>query len=544
MAQSSQMSDKVKLGKLSDIKPTKRNSNKHTARGMKALDNSMAEDGYVAPMTATADGEIIDGDARLHTAFERFGDEALIIHHDGKKPIVMVRDDIPNSDHPAARRIHYRANLTAWQNLELDPAVVMADIEAGFDFKMIDISLPDLGELLGRAADELLGKGQAGQGEDAEDIDAEDPGDISGLVAPFPYFGGKSRVAGRIWKRFGQVKNYVEPFCGSAAVLLACPFDLSIVTLNDADGFIANFWRAVAYAPDEVAQWVDWPVNENDLFARHVWLIKRSGELVRQLETDPEWYDAKIAGWWCWGACAWLGTGWCSGEGPWSVEEGQVVNVRGDAGQGVNRQLPHLGDAGRGVNRKLPHLGNAGRGVNRQLPHLGDAGQGVNRKLPRLSDGGGGVNAATVGQDFEGDTREAISAHLYDYMHTLADALRRPRVTCGDWQRATTPSVTFRHGLTAVLLDPPYGEGEMEYSGGGNQDKAISAEVWAWALENGDNPELRIAVCGYDDGRAIPPGWTAMRWKARKGYQVSTENSEREMIWFSPHCLQEPVLLG
>lgn len=153
----------TKLGKLSEIKPTRRNSNKHTSKGMKALENSMAQDGYVAPMTATADGEIIDGDARLHVAFDKFGDDALIIHHDGTKPIVMVRDDIPNADDPMARRIHYRANLTAWQNLELDPAVTIEDIKLGFDFEAIDITLPDLEKLLGTSleADKAAGDTEA-----------------------------------------------------------------------------------------------------------------------------------------------------------------------------------------------------------------------------------------------------------------------------------------------------------------------------------------------------------------------------------------------
>jgi hypothetical protein len=32
----------------------------------------------------------------------------------------------------------------------------MADIEGGFDFEAIDVSLPDLGEMLNGAADELL----------------------------------------------------------------------------------------------------------------------------------------------------------------------------------------------------------------------------------------------------------------------------------------------------------------------------------------------------------------------------------------------------
>ena len=73
---------------------------------------------------------------------------------------------------------------------------------------------------------------------------------------------------------------------------------------------------------------------------------------------------AKAAGWWVWGICAWIGSGWCSGDGPWvKAPDGHSVIRRGTAGQGVNRQLPHMGDAGRGVNRQLPHMGNAGRGV-------------------------------------------------------------------------------------------------------------------------------------------------------------------------------------
>lgn len=43
------------------------------------------------------------------------------------------------------------------------------------------------------------------------------------LVAPFPYFGGKRQVAAEVWARFGEVTNYVEPFAGSLAVLLARP---------------------------------------------------------------------------------------------------------------------------------------------------------------------------------------------------------------------------------------------------------------------------------------------------------------------------------
>lgn len=43
------------------------------------------------------------------------------------------------------------------------------------------------------------------------------------LKAPFPYFGGKSRVASIVWERFGDIANYVEPFFGSGAMLIARP---------------------------------------------------------------------------------------------------------------------------------------------------------------------------------------------------------------------------------------------------------------------------------------------------------------------------------
>jgi site-specific DNA-adenine methylase len=65
------------------------------------------------------------------------------------------------------------------------------------------------------------------------------------LRAPFPCFGGKSRAAARIWHAFGNVPNYVEPFAGSLAALLARPGGPGKVkTANDKAGLIWNVWRA------------------------------------------------------------------------------------------------------------------------------------------------------------------------------------------------------------------------------------------------------------------------------------------------------------
>lgn len=128
------------------------------------------------------------------------------------------------------------------------------------------------------------------------------------LTAPFPYFGGKSRIAPLIWSRFGVVSNYVEPFCGSAAVLLARPepFNES-ETINDRCGFISNFWRATSANSAEVARFADWPVNEIDHHARHAWIVAQAQDLQQRLEGDPNLFDARIAGYWLNGISAAIG---------------------------------------------------------------------------------------------------------------------------------------------------------------------------------------------------------------------------------------------
>ena len=312
------------------------------------------------------------------------------------------------------------------------------------------------------------------------------------LAAPFPYFGGKSLACSTVWQAFGDVDNYVEPFCGSAAMLLGAPEGQRVETINDADGFVANFWRAVSKDDAAVAEALDWPTNETDLFARHMWLVQQSEGLLARLHADPDYYDARIAGWWAWGACNWIGSGWCSGKGPWTLVDGAVVR---NAGQGVWRQLPHL-SAGRGVNRKLPHLGDAGRG-----------------------------------------------AFIRDWLARLGERLRDVRVACGDWKRVLTDSVTVRHGTTAVFLDPPYTKGAIDYAAGG-VGGALASDVRMWCAENGHRKELRIVLCGHagEHDELLSQGWTTRKWNARKGYAITSdavENSASETLWASPACAAE-----
>jgi site-specific DNA-adenine methylase len=336
------------------------------------------------------------------------------------------------------------------------------------------------------------------------------------LAAPFPWFGGKSLACADVWAALGDPENYVEPFVGSAAMLLGRPHAGKIETINDADGFVANFWRAVAHDANAVAEAADWPCNEVDLFARHSHLVRHGKTLLDALHASPDYFDAKLAGWWCWGACNWIGSGWCSGEGPWIHDGQQIVD---------NRQLPHLGDAGRGINRQLPHLGDAGRGINRQLPHLGDTGKGITPAV-----------AAPWGHGARQRTE-----YIREWFEALSDRLRHVRVACGDWSRITKDSVTTRHGLTGVFLDPPYTKGAMDYSAKGTGGDMATA-VRDWCRGNGANKALRIVLCGHagEHDELLAHGWHLRSWTARKGYastDEAVENSASETLWCSPHCV-------
>jgi DNA adenine methylase len=305
------------------------------------------------------------------------------------------------------------------------------------------------------------------------------------LKAPFPWFGGKSRVAPIVWERFGNVPNYVEPFFGSGAVLLGRPHAAGIETVNDKDALLCNAWRAIQYDPESVAKWADWPPNESDLHARHVWLLTVKDELPSRLEGDPDYFDAKIAGWWLYGIACWIGSEFCSGKGPWQIIDGQLLNV-----------------------------GNAGQGVHRQLLHVGNAGQGVHRQ----------------------------SHDLLAYIQALCVRMRKVRVCCGDWSRVCGPSPTFKNGLTGVFLDPPYGsEASRNKTLYRVEDLTIAKDVAGWAMANADNPLLRIAVCGYEGEHGFPASWDYVEWKASGGYGSQGKtyaNGGRERIWFSPHCLK------
>jgi hypothetical protein len=107
-------------------------------------------------------------------------------------------------------------------------------------------------------------------------------------------------------------------------------------------------------------------------------------------------------------------------------------------------------------------------------------------------------------------------------------------------------SVTVRHGITGVFLDPPYTKGSMNYSAGGVGGE-LSALVRAWCEANGDRDGLRIVLCGHagEHDALLSLGWSLRTWTARSGYATTPEavqNSADETLWCSPHCAVSGVV--
>jgi DNA adenine methylase len=323
------------------------------------------------------------------------------------------------------------------------------------------------------------------------------------MYSPVTYFGSKLKMTSMIWERFGNVENYVEPFFGSGITLLKRPGWKPGVVLreavNDMDCMLVNFWRATKEDPDTVAEATDWPISQADLHARHQKLIAMKRALRENIIADPEGYDAKTAGWWVWGQCQWIGKGWCDGEKARDVRP----NLSTYCAPGI------LGELSRSGRRKL---------------------------------------ASDVG------VCEDVRNKLMEYLRLLRDRMRHVSICCGDWSSLMCPSVLQQKNMTcAVMLDPPYtaesGRVAKIYS---EENLTVAHDVRNWCLTNGDHPNLRIALCGFngEHEELEKHGWTVSTWDAEVKYAglagetTRKDAGKRERIWWSPACCSDGLDFG
>ncbi len=307
------------------------------------------------------------------------------------------------------------------------------------------------------------------------------------MKAPFPYFGGKSRVAGDVWSALGQPAHYIEPFFGSGAVLLNRPNYDSLKyteTINDADGYVANVWRSLQFSPDEVAKWCDWPVNHADLIARKARLIREKNYLLENLCKDDKWHDTELAGYWIWSVSCWIGSG---------------LTRTG--------QRPHITDSGKGVHAKgkRPHITNSGMGIH-------------------------GVYKPSI----------------YTWFRELSERLRRVRVVCGDWTRVCGGNWQNKLGICGIFFDPPYSVDRSDVYD--IESYTVSHDVREWAIKRGKMEDYRIVIAGYfeEHESLLNHGWSVKTWSAGGGYanQAKSDtpsrgqiNKNKEALFFSPHCI-------
>lgn len=306
----------------------------------------------------------------------------------------------------------------------------------------------------------------------------------------WPYFGAKTVAAEAIWRLLGNPPLYIEPFCGTCAALLGRPgwrpgLQRSEI-VNDANGLLVNTLRAIRYRPSITLRYAGTQISEIDMHARQAKLAQiDTGDLRAWLEASPATCDPELAGWWL--ACACDAIGDPIPSGPWTVQDGHLVNT-GD-GNGIARSIPS-----------------------------------VNRRC--------GIRAE--------DGRQRVYA--------IAERLSAVSILAGDWRRAVAPSIASRRtirlsdgGSPGILLDPPYTVGANLYAHG---DDTISAQVEQWCLTEAPD-DWRIVVCGYaDDHHALEQaGWTVHQGAAAGAGYSHTAVSSRETLWASPACASTVPML-
>lgn len=98
------------------------------------------------------------------------------------------------------------------------------------------------------------------------------------MRTPLTYYGGKQRLAAQITALMPAHSVYFEPFAGGAAVLFA-KSRVPRETLNDLDGEVVAFWRALRDRPEDLARAV-----ELTPYGRAEWTACRRGDVSDDIE--------------------------------------------------------------------------------------------------------------------------------------------------------------------------------------------------------------------------------------------------------------------
>ena len=289
----------------------------------------------------------------------------------------------------------------------------------------------------------------------------------------FQYVGGKYPVVPEINRRFGAVDTRIDAFTGSSSWILASePVRREVV--NDLDGYVVNYLRAVKYAPEELARHLDFPRAELELLANHHYIRDKMPELVARLGGDPEYYDPVIAARWVYVLA--YSIIYDDEPGGWLVRDGRLTYERGAGRKRASIATPRC-------------------------------------LLARLVE----------------------ERRVSEYVNALSERLRNVQVWWNDFEVVVRKAGSRREqNAVGILLDPPYPRHLRDFDYNTNSED-VWYRAARWAVANGDNAKYRIAVCGYSDAESdalFPPSWRRFIWR-RAGLG---QYKDKECIWFSPHC--------
>jgi DNA adenine methylase len=130
-----------------------------------------------------------------------------------------------------------------------------------------------------------------------------DPTPAGKVKPPILYFGGKITLGQTIARLLPEHTHYVEPFCGSLAVLLAktpSPHE----TVNDLDQDLMTFWQVLRDQPDDLERACALTPHSRGEFdqardldgvsdlerARRVWVLLTQGRAARLMRTGWRHY--------------------------------------------------------------------------------------------------------------------------------------------------------------------------------------------------------------------------------------------------------------
>jgi len=117
--------------KVRDLKLDRRNANKGTKRGRRALDSSLRELGAGRSVLVDREGRVIAGNKTVEEARRVGIEDVIVVPTDGTKLVAVQRTDLDLEQDERARRLAYADNRVAELDLEWDAAQIAEDVEAG-----------------------------------------------------------------------------------------------------------------------------------------------------------------------------------------------------------------------------------------------------------------------------------------------------------------------------------------------------------------------------------------------------------------------------